>query len=104
MTVTAKETAAKIVDIASDFGWDLKVRGDILTIYKRGISSKEDFCRADMEYFSILDRLPSTSAGSVWGTDGGGIGAMSAMSSGVFKMNKSGGSKRVLSALKKMGV
>jgi hypothetical protein len=55
-----------------------------------------------MEYYSILELLPSTSAGSVWGTDGGGIGALSAMSSRVFKMNKSGGSVRVLNALKKM--
>jgi hypothetical protein len=55
-----------------------------------------------MEYYSILGLLPSTSAGSVWGTDGGGIGALSAMSSRVFKMNKSGGSVRVLNALKKI--
>jgi hypothetical protein len=78
------------------------VRGSILTITKSGINSKDDFVRADMEYYSILELLPSTSAGSVWGTDGGGIGALSAMSSRVFKMNKSGGSVRVLNALKKM--
>lgn len=103
MTI-ASEAAKKIVATAKEYGWELQVRGSILTIYKCGISSKEDFCRADMEYYSILEQLPSTSAGSVWGTDGGGIGALSAMSSGVFKMNKSGGSKRVLDALKKMGV
>jgi hypothetical protein len=57
-----------------------------------------------MEYYSILELLPTTSPGSVWGTDGGGIGAISAMNTGVFTMNKSGGSKRVLSALKKIGV
>ena len=55
-----------------------------------------------MEYGSILGLLPSTSAGSCWGHDGGGIGALSAMNSGTFKMNKSGGSKRVLSALDKL--
>ena len=103
MTI-ASEAAKKIVATAKEYGWELEVRGSILTIYKRGISSKEDFCRADMEYYGILEQLPSTSAGSVWGTDGGGIGALSAMSSGVFKMNKSGGSKRVLDALKKMGI
>lgn len=103
MTI-ASEAAKKIVATAKEYGWELQVRGSILTIYKCGISSNEDFCRADMEYYSILEQLPSTSAGSVWGTDGGGIGALSAMSSGVFKMNKSGGSKRVLDALKKMGV
>jgi len=98
----SKETAQKIVAIAKEYGWDLNVRGSILTIYKDGIRSKEDFVRADMEYYSILGLLPSTSPGSIWGTDGGGIGALSAMNSGVFTMNKSGGSKRVLNELKKM--
>jgi hypothetical protein len=98
----AKETAQKIVAIAKEYGWDLNVRGSILTIYKDGIRTKEDFVRADMEYYSILGLLPSTGPGSIWGTDGGGIGALSAMNSGVFTMNKSGGSKRVLSALSKM--
>jgi hypothetical protein len=98
----AKETAQKIVDIANEYGWELNVRGSILTITKDGIRSNEDFVRADMEYYSILGLLPSTSPGSIWGTDGSGIGALSAMRSGVFTMNKSGGSTRVLNALRKM--
>ena len=99
----AKATAAKIVATARELGWNLSVRGSgILTITKAGIRSREDFVRADMEYYSILGLLPTTSAGSIWGTDGGGVGAMSAMTTGVFTMNKSGGSKRVLTALKKM--
>jgi len=97
----SKETAQKILDLANEYGWSVNVRGSILTIYKDGIRSNEDFVRADMEYYGILDLLPSTSPGSIWGTDGGGIGALSAMKSGVFTMNKSGGSKRVLNALKK---
>ena len=35
-------------------------------------------------------------------TDGGGVGAISAIQSGVFQMSKSGGSKRVLSAISKL--
>jgi hypothetical protein len=98
----AKEVALKIVDVAKDYGWDINVRGSILTIYKDGIRSKEDFVRADMEYYSILGLLPSTSPGSTWGTDGGGVGALTAMNTGTFTMNKSGGSKLVLNALKKL--
>ncbi len=98
----ATETAAKILAVANEYGWEVTVRGSILTITKSGINSTDDFVRADMEYFSILGLLPSTSPGSIWGTDGGGIGALSAMSSRVFKMNKSGGSVRVLNALKKI--
>lgn len=98
----AKDTASKILAVAKEYGWDVSVRGSILTITKSGINSNEDFVRADMEYYSILELLPMTSPGSIWGTDGGGIGALSAMRTRVFTMNKSGGSVRVLNALKKM--
>lgn len=96
----SKEIANQIKSTAKELGWTLEVRGSILTI-KKQISGREQFVTADMEYYSILGLLPSTSAGSVWGTDGGGIGAISAMNTGVFTMNKSGGSKRVLNALAK---
>ncbi len=100
---TANAIAAEIVKTAESLGWRVAVRNNsILTITKDGICSNDDFVRADMEYYSILGMLPSTSAGSIWGTDGGGIGALSAMRSGVFTMNKSGGSRRVLTALKKL--
>ena len=97
--LTAKETAQKIADMAAKLGWDFEVRGSILTITRR-VSGMDELVQADGEYYSILGELPSTSAGSVWGTDCGGMGAMSALSSGVFKMNKSGGAKMVLKALK----
>jgi hypothetical protein len=97
----SKEIALNIKETATRLGWDLEVRGSILTITKR-IRGKEEFVTADMEYYSILGLLPTTSAGSIWGTDGGGIGAVSAMNTGLFKMNKSGGSKRVLTALAKL--
>lgn len=80
-------------------GWTYEVRGSILTIHKR-ISGNDGFVQADMEYYDLLGIVPMTEAGSVWGTDGGGMGAISAMNSGHFKMNKSGCSKRVLNALR----
>ena len=95
----AKETALKLLAVAKEYGWEVTVRGSILTITKSGINSKDDFVRADMEYYSILELLPMTSPGSIWGTTGDGVGALSAMSSRVFKMNKSGGSKRILKAI-----
>lgn len=99
--MTNADIANQIKQTADELGWTLTVRNSILTIKKR-ISGNDEFCRADMEYYSILGLLPSTSPGSIWGTDGGGIGALSAMKSGVFTMNKSGGNKRVLSALSKI--
>lgn len=98
----AKETAQSIKDACEKYGWKYGVRGTILTITKHFDATKEGFCKADSEYGSILCLLPTTSPGSVWGTDGGGVGAISAMNSGVFKMNKSGGSVRVLKALSKI--
>jgi hypothetical protein len=95
------ETAKKIRATADSLGWRVSVRGTILTITKK-ISGIDEFVKADMEYYSILGLLPSTSPGSIWGTDGGGVGAWSAMNTGMFKMNKSGGSKRVLTALSKI--
>lgn len=102
-TSTSMILATKIKDLCVKWGWRYEVRGDILTITKRIIAGDNDsFCVADMEYGSILGLLPSTSAGSCWGHEGGGVGALSAMNSGMFRMNKSGGSKRVLSALAKI--
>ena len=99
----ANDDARELLHTANELGWSVTVRGSILTITKHiRPGSNDDFVTADMEYYSILGLLPSTSAGSTWGTDGGGIGAISALKNGVFTMNKSGGSKRVLNALKKL--
>jgi hypothetical protein len=98
----AKETAQKILDVANELGWEVQPRGDVLTIHKYDIVDNESFVRADMEYYSILGLMPQTSPGSIWGTDGGGIGALSAMSGRHFVMNMSGCSKRVMNALRKL--
>ncbi len=103
MKKSAIECATDFVNACKDRGWNYEVRGSIITITKKiKPSDNEDFCKADMEYYGIFSNIPRTSAGSTWGTDGGGIGAMSAMNSGMFKMNMSGGSKRVLNAIGKI--
>lgn len=97
------EIAKKIRATADELNWEIVSASGILKIKKRITpNDNESFVRADSEYGSILELLPTTSPGSVWGTDGGGIGALSAMNSGVFVMNKSGGSKRVLTQLAKL--
>jgi hypothetical protein len=100
---TPTDIAREIFDTAARLGWTLEVRGSILTTKKRFTPGDNDgFIEADMMYYEILDLLPRTRAGSDWGTDGGGIGALSAIKSGVFTMNRSGGSKPVLKALAKI--
>ena len=105
----AKEKAEKFVALCREYGWEWEIRGSsILTIYKRlghdetSATPREAFVKADMEYYSLLECVPMTKPGSIWGTDGGGMGAMAAMNSGVFKMNKSGCSARVLNAIRKV--
>ena len=99
----ATDIANDIVATCRELGWTFEVRGSILDIHKAiAPGSNDDFCKADSEYYDILGRLPSTRAGSIWGTDGGGMGAMTAMNNGLFVMHKSGGDKRVLNALKKI--
>jgi hypothetical protein len=94
------EVAAEVKLMAEKLGWSLSVRGTIVTITKCFMAdSNDEFCKADSEYYSILGLLPQTSPGSVWGTDGSGIGALSAIKTGRFVMNKSGVSKRVLKYL-----
>lgn len=103
MKSSAATIAQEIQAKCQQLGWTFEVRGSILTITKRiQAGSQSDFVTADSEYYWILSLLPSTSAGSIWGTDGGGVGALSAMGKGLFVMNKSGGSVRVLNALKKL--
>lgn len=97
----SKQVAAEIKSMADRLGWIVSIRNEVLSISKQ-INGMDEFVKADGEYYSILGLLPQTSAGSSWGTDGGGVGAISALNKGVFVMNKSGGSKRVLSALAKL--
>jgi hypothetical protein len=101
--ISAVDTAKRIADKCHELGWEWYVRGNIFTITKEiKPNNNDDFNTADMEYYTILSMLPTTRAGSTWGTDGSGIGALSAIKGGLFKMNKSGGSKLVLNALSRM--
>jgi hypothetical protein len=100
--LSPKEIALKIKLTCYDLGWTYEARATILVIRKSFDKTTESFVIADSEYYGILGLIPTTSAGSIWGTDGGGVGALAAIESGVFEMKKSGCSKRVLNALKKM--
>lgn len=100
----AKQQAVEFLARLSQSGWILhNVTDSVVTIKKRiRPGNLDDFRQADMEYYDILSLLPHK-GGSIWGTDGGGIGAMSAINSGVFTINKSGsGGKRFAAELLKL--
>ncbi len=85
-------------------GWtpSLGATGSIVRITARFTpGSLEEFANLDMSYWGILSRVPQTGAGSVWGTAGGGVGAVQALRTGRFAMNVRGVSKRFLNQLAK---
>jgi len=101
----AKDLAQSIINQAEHLGWTIYVKGESILHIEKTFEpgNMDEFVKADCEWYSILGLMPTTSAGSTWGTDGSGVGAVSAHEEGLFIMNKSGCSKRVLNALKKMG-
>jgi hypothetical protein len=101
---TPQEQAQQFKNACLKYGWTYEIKSDsVIRIHKRiQVGCKQSFCDADMEYYSILSLAP-LKGGSIWGTDGGGIGAISAMNKGLFTMSKSGnGGKRFMAALAKI--
>lgn len=97
-----KEKAKKFVEYTRSMGWCVQLPNDrnIITIFKHFEKGSNDhYVRCDQEYDDILDLIPTTTYGSVWGTDGSGVGAISALKHGCFVMNKSGVSKRFCKAV-----
>jgi hypothetical protein len=101
---SARTIAAETLATAQRLGWTItQARDSIVTISKTITpNNAESFRIADSEYYTILSQLPRTQPGSMWGTDGGGIGGLSAMISGRFVMNTSGVSKLVVRAIADM--
>lgn len=98
------EQAKVFIEAVNKYGWQVeRVDDSIVTIVKQFTPNDRDaLVKCDTEYFSILCKAP-LKGGSIWGTDCGGVGAIAALRSGVFRMNKSGNTgKRFLNALKKL--
>jgi len=105
------KTATKTSKIARDFvkaalsaGWRISSRENVVTITKaltkEGHSyeaSRRQFVELDGQWYGILSILPHK--GSIWGTDGSGVGGYSAMLHGVFTMNVSGVSDKMIDAI-----
>lgn len=101
---TAKEIASNFMRECNARGWKIQEANLESTIIKITKSFEpgnlDEFCKADSEYFSLISMIPQTSSGSYWGTDGGGVGAVSAHQNGYFVYNMSGASKRVINQIK----
>ncbi len=99
MKTSTKTAAANFAAAARDAGWKISSRENVVTITKHFTpNSRDEFVKLDGEYYGILS-LVKARGGSIWGTDGSGVGGYSAMLHGVFTMNISGVSPAFIAAL-----
>ena len=99
MKTSTKTAAANFATAARDAGWKISSRENVVTITKHFTpTSRDEFVTLDGEYYGILS-LVKARGGSMWGTDGSGVGGYSAMLHGCFTMNISGVSQAFIAAL-----
>lgn len=99
MKTSTKTAAANFAAAARDAGWTVSSRDNVVTITKHFTpNSRDEFVKLDGEYYGILS-LVKARGGSMWGTDGSGVGGYSAMLHGCFTMNISGVSQAFIKAL-----
>lgn len=104
MTVTIPAPIRKMIPPAQAFvaacrdsGWSVHITpeslgggSNVVSITKHFAPNDRDaFVRLDGEWYGLLSMLKAR-GGSMWGTDGSGVGGHSAMIHGCFKMNVSG--------------
>ena len=101
MRTTPTDTVNEFMGMLERSGFRLeRASGCVVTVCKPiERESNESFCEADM--MCPIYALPQTQPGSTWGTDGGSIGGLSAMRSGMYRMNRSGVDRRVVKMLAK---
>jgi hypothetical protein len=98
------EQATEFVNRCKELNWRVaSITDTVVTITKEFQRGCQDgLVECDMEYYDLLSLCPHK-GGSVWGTDCGGIGAMTALANGLFKVNKSGsGAKRFAAEVRKL--
>ena len=99
MKTSTKTAAANFSAAARNAAWTISTRENVVTITKHFTpNSRDEFVQLDGEYYGILS-LVKARGGSMWGTDGSGVGGYSAMLHGVFTMNVSGVSPAFIAAL-----
>lgn len=99
-----KAAATKFKQLCEERGWSYSIRGSVVSISKSFTpNGNKEFVTCDSQYYGILCEVPATKrSSSIWGTDGGGIGASSAMQHGHFVMNKSGVKASFIKELNKL--
>ena len=96
------DVAKAMKDMAKATGFTITARGSVCTVRKQFTPGDKDaYTMAECDANSILGMLRMVEPGSVWGTDGASVGGYVGLTHGYMELHKSGGSKRVMSALAK---
>ena len=99
-TNTTAGQVGKFLSAAREHGFKVEIASEnVVRITKPFTPGDRDaFVGCDMFGESVLAIAP-LKGGSVWGTDGGSIGGMSAITHGRYTLNKSGTAKRFMRLL-----
>lgn len=101
-TTTTKQAAEWLANVRAD-GFTVHVKPGQVTIVKQFTPGDRDaFVACDGDGPHHLAAVPCTQSGSMWGTDGGSVGGMIAIDTGVYRLNQSGVSKRFTTALARL--
>jgi hypothetical protein len=102
-----KALAENFKEIANKHGFTIRISDNVVKITRifnptQFNNKNEWFINCDSVYNYILSFVPVIKThSSIWGTDGGSVGGMVAMNSGLFTMNISGVKKGFLKELSK---
>jgi hypothetical protein len=97
------QVARDVVSIANARGWTISVDHEVFRATKSFTPGDLDaYTQADSEWYSFVSLINRTRPGSIWGSTSDGVGGYVAHKNGLYEINMSGGSKRILSAIRKM--
>lgn len=100
-----KTMARQFIGECKHHGFTFIVMGRVIRVSKRfapGDTEAYTSCDANGPY--LLQFVPQTGPGSVWGTDGGSVGGYVGLKNGEYVLNKSGVSARFIQALEKLSI
>lgn len=97
----AAKAAAEFIAEATKLGFTVRARGRIVEVTKRFTpGDTAAFVAADGNGPHLIAMVPTVTAGSVWGTDGGGVGGHAAIANGIYTLKVSGVAARFATAIK----
>ena len=104
-TTKATEQAQRFLGEARAAGFKIELNGrlgDLVTITKTfGAGDSTAYITTDSDASRILSLAPMLYPGTVWGSDSASVGGHAALTTGQYRMSKSGVSKRFVNALRK---